>query len=536
MGITVKEALSIAPLDCCGLVAGINGMDRVIEGLTVIEAPDSPRWLKGGELALTIGYMYKENPDLWCQLIEELDQVGASGLGVKFNRFISDLPLAAKLKADQLGFPVLEIPYNLGWKDIFNKLYKYLLDEETMKKHHAHEVSAWFMGALLNNQPLSSLLEILCRLINYPVAIIDTRGHKLATACPPPASLNNKCSPDESPDNAPVTYLLSSPNGRIAYLAVYPSAQLTLLDTISIEQAVNAISLYLAKEQAVREVERRYRTQFITGIINGHFDSVNNLIERARGFGWDFSMPHVVALLEVDFFSRSHKTSYGSQGYQQQKEQALEITKNGFRKYYVGGQPVVVDYGRHILVLILDKDATSIPKYVLKKTKATIKQVIEDLKFSMSCLTVSAGISRIQKSITDLGTGYKEAEQALLFLQTMRHHDSVIAFDDLGVHRLLSSVSERELRDFVKGYLEPLIRNDKNQDRIDSLKTLRTYLQHGGVINRSAETLFIDRRTMRYRLNKIEAMLDLDLKDPVNMLNISVALLALDILQDDERV
>ena len=118
----------------------------------------------------------------------------------------------------------------------------------------------------------------------------------------------------------------------------------------------------------------------------------------------------------------------------------------------------------------------------------------------------------------------------------MRHHDSVIAFDDLGVHRLLSSVSERELRDFVKGYLEPLIRNDKNQDRIDSLKTLRTYLQHGGVINRSAETLFIDRRTMRYRLNKIEAMLDLDLKDPVNMLNISVALLALDILQDDERV
>ena len=147
------------------------------------------------------------------------------------------------------------------------------------------------------------------------------------------------------------------------------------------------------------EVERRYRTQFITGIINGHFDSVNNLIERARGFGWDFSMPHVVALLEVDFFNRSHKTSYGSQGYQQQKEQALEITKNGFHKYYVGGQSVVVDYGRHILVLILDRDATSIPKYVLKKTKATIKQVIEDLKFSMSCLTVSAGISRIQKSL-----------------------------------------------------------------------------------------------------------------------------------------
>ena len=36
MGITVKEALSIAPLDCCGLVAGINGMDRVIEGLTAV--------------------------------------------------------------------------------------------------------------------------------------------------------------------------------------------------------------------------------------------------------------------------------------------------------------------------------------------------------------------------------------------------------------------------------------------------------------------------------------------------------------------
>ena len=35
---------------------------------------------------------------------------------------------------------MLEMPYNLGWKDIFNKLYKYLLDEETMK-HHAHEVS-----------------------------------------------------------------------------------------------------------------------------------------------------------------------------------------------------------------------------------------------------------------------------------------------------------------------------------------------------------------------------------------------------------
>jgi DNA-binding PucR family transcriptional regulator len=79
---------------------------------------------------------------------------------------------------------------------------------------------------------------------------------------------------------------------------------------------------------------------------------------------------------------------------------------------------------------------------------------------------------------------------------------------------------------YYKGLLTPLLRYDKEHHG-DLIKTLDTYLRHGGNSTRTANALYVHRNSLRYRLARIQSLTTLDPNDPDSRLALQIALLLL---------
>jgi hypothetical protein len=108
-------------------------------------------------------------------------------------------------------------------------------------------------------------------------------------------------------------------------------------------------------------------------------------------------------------------------------------------------------------------------------------------------------------------------------------------YSSLGADRLillLDRDSPSELSDYVKSTLGPLLDHDARSG-VQFGPTLTAFLQHGARLRDTASSLYIHRNTLAYRLQRIEAILGLDLSKPEQRLAIELALRAVPLVTRD---
>ncbi|MCT6903208.1 MAG: helix-turn-helix domain-containing protein [Lactobacillus sp.] len=72
---------------------------------------------------------------------------------------------------------------------------------------------------------------------------------------------------------------------------------------------------------------------------------------------------------------------------------------------------------------------------------------------------------------------------------------------------------------YADEFLSPLTSDDG-----ELLETLIAFLKENGNVSRTAETLFIHRRTVTFRLQKIKELLNMQLDDPENLFTLRFCL------------
>ena len=176
---------------------------------------------------------------------------------------------------------------------------------------------------------------------------------------------------------------------------------------------------------------------------------------------------------------------------------------------------VVADLGEHTLVIM-----------GLTRTSSET-QVIERL----TALDVRAGISR-PVTANQLPAAVDQARSAAS-VAAARPDRAVHRFDDLGVLRLLASLAGGpELTRYIEHELGVLLKHDANGTN-PLLPTLRTFLSCDGNKSQAAQTLYVQRRTLYYRLGRIEALLGRSLDDPHTRQALIFAVRGYDLLQRD---
>ncbi len=95
--------------------------------------------------------------------------------------------------------------------------------------------------------------------------------------------------------------------------------------------------------------------------------------------------------------------------------------------------------------------------------------------------------------------------------------------------------TERLLRELTRSgnlapfeeLVRPLVEHDRER-RSDLVRTLRAYFAAGANASEAADRMFLHRNSMLYRLERIQKLTGLDLKDPDASLALRLGLLALE--------
>jgi purine catabolism regulator len=138
--------------------------------------------------------------------------------------------------------------------------------------------------------------------------------------------------------------------------------------------------------------------------------------------------------------------------------------------------------------------------------------------------TFSTGISRTVASPSALPEAYEQAVKAVRVGRQLNGAGARAHFDQLGVYRLLSLVSDPdELHAFVRETLGDLATDDE-PELVDLRRTLQVLLETNLNVAETARRLHFHYNTLRYRIGKLERMLGAFTEDAHLRLNLTLAL------------
>lgn len=358
------------------------------------------------------------------------------------------------------------------------------------------------------------LAEALHEVTGYPIAIEDGYGNLQAWAGP--------SQPDPYPKDAPACRerLLHNAlrEGRPVrdgsrYVAVArPSADLmgviVLVDSagtadeqelMALEQGTTVLAMELARLRSLAETELRIRRDLIHELLAGTDEA--SALRRAQALGYDLQRPHRVVVVDGEPLTDD-------------SEVFLHAVRRAARDEPVGS---LVAFRGELVVILADHEASW----------ASFRQRVLAEMGGGRC---RVGVGSRYERIEDIPRSYQQAQ----FTVRLQHHagwpEQATAFERLGVYQLLArSEHPEEVEHFIQRWLEPLRRYDvaKNSNLVE---TLRCYLECGGSYDDTAQALFVHRSTLKYRLQRIREIGDLDLKDPDTRFNLQMATRALDAL------
>src|SRR5437588_229185 len=555
MALTVREALARGGLRRVEVLARAGGLDRTITWVKVLESPETISWLAEGELLLTVAFAIKDNQAAQRDLMRNLAAVKSSGLVIKPERYLPQIPQDMIGQANEFGIPLIRIPPDVSYLEIMNPILERIINAQNAELRRSIEIHRQFTHLALDGQGLQAIVKTLGELVESSIALEDINFHLLATHVVPGVTdkhrqqtLAQHGTPPKVQQSAAIKAMLREVVvGRVPHqVPPFPELGLTArriitpvlagreclgylsiidhpqrheeLAMMAIEHAATVIALEMIKQREVAEAEDRVRGELVDDLLNGTFGDQANVQRRARHLRYDLSLPHRLLVVDVDHFGRFIRERRYEEGRViSLKHQLFQVVTGAVRR----------QHPRHLVSAHSDSVIVLVPQPADTKDSdgevlaARIRDTVAESELGV---TVSVSIGRLCTKPEDFKPAFIEAQRALDLMVRFGKREQVINYERLGVYRLLAQIEDRAgLEAFAGRMLAPLVDYDRARGT-PLLKTLEVYLQRHGNLRQSSRDLHIHLNTLHYRLHRITEVTGIDLKDADARLDLLLAL------------
>ncbi len=521
--LTVREMLGQDAMRGARIIAGAGGLGRVVRRLNVMTVPDIVRWTKQDEFLLTTGYPLPRQETEFCQLIEQLAANGLAGLGVKLDEYLADVPPAAVEVADQADFPIVVIPATSPLDDVLSQTFETIVNRQAAALARRQQIHDAFLRIALTGGGLARLCAELAEILpGADVVICDPAGYPLASAARSGGPAHNFRDAGGLVD----TTRLIAGAGRDAETGAHWAAGviragdmrygfvlaaggprgLPGVAGLAVEQAALVAALEITRDLAVLAVEQQFASNALHDLVTGAAADMDHALARAVRFGWELQRPLAVLV------ARQCGAERGDEPSRQQEASALravELWTQAIRGR--DRSAAVAGFATELVAVVGADDAETLARKVHADMTASTGRAY------------SVGVSQVAAGPLDIPRLYEEARVALQVGQRLSGSGAVTSFGGLGLYRLISNVSQAELRAFVHDTLGPVLELPE-PIRSDLLKSLAVLSSTRFNVAESARILHYHYNTMRYRVTKLERLLGDFPGDAAAALRIGVAL------------
>ena len=518
MNITVEEALSIYPLSKAKLVAGSGGVNRLIQSVNTMDAPDVIDWISSGELLLTTAYAIKDTPDAFLRLLKKLDERGAAGIGIKLGRYWSEIPQIVLEEADRLGFPVLDLPFEFAFSDQMNALFQAEFVKSTQQLHNDLEKQKQLVRLALQKEDFANLFHKIAAILAHTIVVVSARGQLLYNSCNWPEVELLKSWPWNVQFQKARTehgwfcrIPLLKGTDCYGFLLVIPDSGVIIPEEEGLfHQAAEILCYHMDHYYDDQQTVAGYQWGVVMERYLQNHVTKETFLEQSRSLGSPLlGGSHVCVLSVLDSSKGTPPPSP-----KKLRELLREVNYHPRLSSLESHHLIIEDTLLHVFkVSDSPADGSSF-------TETLYKSYLEILG-SMPAVPVRCYISRIKPELGAVRDAYEECAEARRISGQLSFDSPVVFFADLEFSYLFSHIPKPVMEKYCDSLLQPLIAKDPDY-AADMLRTLEAYIASEGQVNDVAKQLFIHRNTVQYRLEKLSEILDLDLRLTGDLLKVKL--------------
>ncbi|QYJ77732.1 sugar diacid recognition domain-containing protein [Shewanella acanthi] len=293
-----------------------------------------------------------------------------------------------------------------------------------------------------------------------------------------------------------------------------------------------------ANQQDKQQWENRQREEFILQLIKAQTDD-EQLQRWAKQLDIDIHLPRVAAIIEVSetpnlgvkhFSNPVTGLANAASDHKQTKSDANFSDKSVQER-----SPRVSETLKQVLHLLQNPDRgnliamTSMSQLVILKPafldgkqwdpeleNQRIDKLLQRLPAQMG-LDFKIALGHFFPETGGIARSYQTAQETLLLGKQLHPQAEKYLFEDYALQVLLSGLKQDWRGQVLSTPYQQLVKADKNGQL---RKTLAAYINHFGDTQKCANTLFIHRNTLRYRLDKIQQITKADLQSLHGLLSL----------------
>ncbi len=425
--------------------------------------------------------------------------------------------------ARNLNLPLLLVPASSSLRDIQQNITALLLDRQKQTSERGMQLYRRLSEMSREGQGLAAMAEVMSQLTGKIIVVQDKRLEIQAISRPASSPI------DEAPllrwlsqrDNLPpllrnrkavakvaqsywqqllpieatgssvarlVSPIISGDRARGYVSAVGLADELDMLDTLTVEHGAAACALEMAKAKAISETKKALRGDFLEGLLAGTLPAKE--IERLES-RLDHDTRQLHAVLTFTWNSPNAPSL-----------RRLTTTINWLLTTHNRPALLHVYSDDHACVFQALKSSDGANMSTAQELERRVREQIE-AEFPEARLV--AGISGPAANLSEWPTVYREAVQAMRLGQRL-NLNRLVDFHSLGVFQLLGQIEDiPAVRAFCEQVIGPLVKYDE-EHRSSLVQTMDAYFAHHGNISQTAESLFIHRNTLLYRLDRIQEL------------------------------
>ncbi|QKG84735.1 PucR family transcriptional regulator [Kroppenstedtia pulmonis] len=259
-------------------------------------------------------------------------------------------------------------------------------------------------------------------------------------------------------------------------------------------------------------VDETQRTNFFAGLLEGEFTDKGEVLNRGWNYGLLPECEYIV--LCVMLSSDSEKESIAAdrvifQGLVNEVESLINVNLLG----------VQLDDG---IVIIQRREENVLPSTLARKVAELF---IKRYPKRTQKQKITVGIGSHQPDVLTLYKSYQEAKEAIYLGRraSSRTGDTIYEFSAYEPEALLQHLPDDVLSRYVTATLEVLKQYDQ-ENGTELLHTLEIYLNCGRRLREAADKLYVHRNTVKFRINRIEELLGIDLSEGEAAFRLQLAL------------
>ncbi|AKG45827.1 PucR family transcriptional regulator [Streptomyces xiamenensis] len=508
-----------------GVLTGEDRLDVPVRWAHASELADPVPYLDGGELLLTTGL--KLDIDDAAEMTEYVRRLSAAGVvGLGFGVGVHHPAVTPQLLAavQEVRMPLLEVPRRTPFIAIGKFVSAAIAAEQYRSVGAGFAAQRELTRAALAPGGRQALLDRLAAQLDGWVALYDVAGAVTAVAPawaarraarmtpevirlrdrPAPASAVCSCAPEAGPDAAgggageDRVELQSVGSGRSAraVLAVGTAAPPGTAERYAVQSAVAVLTLITERSQAYQAAEARLGGAVLRMLLSGEPD-------HARAVAGDL----YGGLLDAPLRLLAAETGGEPEAL---TELGAAIESAAAR---AGEAVLALADGQQLVVLAADGGAAVAAGAAFARTELPPAAPGPAVILGLSAPTGPATVD----------TAYQQARAALVVAR--RRGRPLVEHDDVAAGSVMPLLADDAVRAFAEGRLRALRAHDA-QGRGDLVASLRAWLSRHGQWDAAAGDLGVHRHTLRYRMRRVEEILDRSLDDPDVRMELWLALKA----------